>query len=161
MNPGSVAGSFTYFSFSEGDTVHHDRWDVAFRNTTIIINGGFPSDNTQPLRTGNAAVYIIDGIFSEIESVNETLLLQDSENGLAIVDDLGISQLGWSSYNMDTHILSPIPGKVLVFRTHDNKYAKMEILYYYNTPIPNPSAGDYGGYYTFNYTYQPNGSTNF
>ena len=46
-------------------------------------------------------------VFSEIESVNETLLLQDSENGLAIVDDLGISQLGWSSYNMDTYILSP------------------------------------------------------
>ena len=35
-----VTGMFEKFSFSEGDTVNHDNWDVAFSGTTIIVNGG-------------------------------------------------------------------------------------------------------------------------
>ena len=59
-------------------------------------------------------------------------------------------------------LLSPTAGKVLVFRTHDNKYAKMEILYFYDSPDPDPSNGDYGGFYTFNYVYQSEeGNTTF
>ena len=75
-------------------------------------------------------------------------------------DDLGISGKGWASYDMSSHILSPIPGRILVFRTYDNKYAKMEIVYYYDSPDPQPSEGDYGGFYTFNYVYQSDGTIN-
>jgi hypothetical protein len=57
--------------------------------------------------------------------------------------------------------LSPTAGKVLVFRTHDNKYAKMEILYFYDTPNPIASEGDFGGFYTFNYVYHSAGEINF
>ncbi len=45
----------------------------------------------------------------------------------------------------------------MVFRTHDNKYAKMEIIYFYDSLNPDPSNGDYGGFYTFNYVYQSDG----
>ncbi len=37
----SATGNFVKFSFSEGNTVTHDNWDVAFSGTTtIIVNGG-------------------------------------------------------------------------------------------------------------------------
>ncbi len=162
----SVTGTFTKFSFSEEDTVNHNNWDVAFRGTTIIVNGGAKAHNDQPDRTGNAAVYIAIGSMSEINSVDTNRLFQDNVSGSAIlenmmVDDLGISGEGWASYNYQTHIISPIPGRILVFRTQDNKYAKMEVLSFYDNPNPNPSEGDYGGFYTFNYVYQSNGGTTF
>ena len=149
-----VTGKFEKFSFLEGDTVIHDNWDVAFSGTTIIVNGGDRYSVNQPERTGNAAVYIATGIMSNIKIVDINKLEQDNASGPAIIDDLGISELGWASYDMSTHILSPTAGKVLVFRTHDNKYAKMEILYFYDSPTPQPFEGDYGGFYTFNYVYQ-------
>jgi len=156
-----VTGKFEKFSFSEGDTVNHDNWDVAFSGTTIIVNGGDSYSVNQPERTGNAAVYIATGVMSDIKIVDINKLEQDNASGPAIIDDLGISEQGWASYDMSSHILSPIPGRILVFRTHDNKYAKMEILYFYDTPNPIPSEGDFGGFYTFNYVYQSDGGTTF
>ena len=161
----SVTGTFTKFSFSEEDTVNHNNWDVAFRGTTIIVNGGAKAYNDQPDRTGNAAIYIAIGSMSEINNIDTSRLLQDNSTGSAIlenmmIDDLGISGEGWASYNYQTHIISPIPGRILVFRTHDDKYVKMEIRYFYNSPTPEPQNGDYGGFYTFNYVLT-DGATTF
>ncbi len=156
-----VTGKFQRFSFSSGDTITDDNWDVAFSGSTIIINGGDSYNVNQPERVGNAAVYIAQGVMSDISAVDISKLQQDNESGPAIIDDLGISGQGWASYDMNTHILSPIPGRILVFRTHDNKYAKMEIVYFYDSPNPQPSEGDYGGFYTFNYVYQSTGEINF
>ncbi len=161
LSDSSLIGKFTKFSFLEGDTVNHDNWDVAFSGTTIIVNGGESSSANQPNRVGNGAVYIASGIMSDIIAVDISKLKQDSTSGPAIVDDLGWSGEGWASYDIVSHILSPIPGRILVFRTHDNKYAKMEIIYFYDTPNPQPSEGDYGGFYTFNYVYQSDGTINF
>ena len=157
----SLTGKYEKFSFSEGDTVSHDNWDVAFKGSTIIINGGEPSDQDQPNRVGDAAVYIADGVMSDVRTVDVSKFFQDNLAGPAIIDDLGISGQGWASYDMGTHILSPIAGRILVFRTHDNRYAKMEILYYYDSENPQPLDGDFGGFYTFNYVYQSSGEINF
>ena len=146
---------------SEGDTVNHDDWDVAFRGSTIIVNGGDISSADQPNRSGSAAVYIANGVMSDIRIVDVNKLIEDGSTRPAIIDDLGISGQGWASYNQESHILSPIAGKILVFRAHDHKYAKMEILYYYDSEDPQPSQGDFGGFYTFNYVYQSNGTINF
>ena len=164
-------GPFTKFSFSEGGEVQGDNWDIAFRNSKIIVNGGADSDTSQPSRTGNAAAYRIDGLMDQITSVNLALLKQDGDNAgmfgtTAIIDDQGqvfppaVEPLGWSLYNNDipqAPILEPLAGKIFVFRTHDNKYAKVEILNFYDNPMTNP----YGGYYTFNYVYQADGTTTF
>ena len=163
----SATGSnFIKFSFSEGDTVSHENWDVAFRGTTLIVNGGDKADNDQPDRTGNAAVYIATGSMSEINSVDTNRLLQDNSSGSAIlenitIDDLGISGQGWASYSFSTHLFSPRSGRILVFRTHDYKYAKMEIIYFYDSLNPDTGNDDIGGYYTFNYVYQSDGTTSF
>ena len=162
----SATGSFVKFSFSEGNTVTHENWDVAFRGTTLIVNGGEKAHNDQPDRTGNAAVYIANGSMSEIDSVDSNRLLQDNSFGSAIlnnimIDDLGVSGQGWASYSFSTHLFSPRAGRILVFRTHDNKYAKMEILYFYGSLNPDTGSGDIGGFYTFNYVYQSDGGLTF
>lgn len=162
----SATGNFVKFSFSEGNTVIHDNWDVAFRGTTLIVNGGEKAHNDQPDRTGNAAVYIATGSMSAIDSVDATKLLQDNSSGSAIlnnimIDDLGVSGQGWASYSFSTHLFSPRAGRILVFRTHDNKYAKMEIIYFYDSRNHDTGSGDIGGFYTFNYVYQSTGEINF
>ena len=157
----SLTGKYKKFSFSEGDTVSHDNWDVAFKGSTIIVNGGESSNQDQPDRVGDAAVYIATGIMSDVKIVDVSKLTEDDVTRPAIIDDLGISGQGWASYDMGTHILSPIAGRILVFRTHDNKYAKMEILYYYDSENPQPLDGDFGGFYTFDYVYQSDGTINF
>ncbi|MGY8989187.1 MAG: HmuY family protein, partial [Flavobacteriales bacterium] len=153
--PPTITGDYTKFSFSSGSVVVGDDWDVAFRSTSIIVNGGVASDTLQPTRSGNAAVYMIDGIMDDIITVDTSLLLQDGVTSTAIVDDFGQMQMGWCVYDQMTNIISPIAGKILVFRTHDNKYAKIEILNFYDAAMSNP----YGGFYTFNYVYQPNENT--
>ena len=151
-----IEGDYVKFSFSSGSVVDGDDWDVAFRSTSIIVNGGVASDSLQPIRTGNAAVYLIDGIMDDIMTIDTSLLMQDGVTSTAIVDDFGQMQMGWCVYDQMTNIISPIAGKILVFRTHDNKYAKIEILNFYDDDIPQPN---YGGFYTFNYVYQPNENT--
>lgn len=163
--PPIITGDYTKFSFSEGGIVEGDNWDIAFRNSKIIVNGGTDADTSQPNRTGEAAAYIVDGVMAEITSVNEDLLMQDGENTsmygtTAIIDDMGQADLGWAHYNdanPQAPILEALAGKILVFRTHDNKYAKVEILNFYDTPMTNP----YGGFYTFNYVYQSSGDLTF
>ena len=148
--PPTITGDYTKFSFAEGTVVEGDDWDVAFRSTSIIFNGGVASHSSQPNRTGNAAVYIIDGTMEDISLVDESLFLQDEATSTAIIDDMGIQQMGWCVYDFTTNMISPIAGKILVVRTHDKKYAKIEILNFYDAAFSNV----YGGFYTFNYVYQ-------
>ena len=171
-------GPYTKFSFSEGGIVSDsaENWDIAFRNSKILVNGGVGeiTDSAQPNRTGEAAAYIIDGAMVDITSVNEDALMQDGDNTsmygtTAIIDDQGQEVLGWSNYdegdvpNGIWPTLEAEAGKILVFRTHDgNHYAKIEIINFYSdgwtSTSPFPS---YGGVYTFNYVYQSNGGTAF
>ena len=172
--PPIITGDYTKFSFSEGGIVEGDNWDIAFRNSKIIVNGGTDADTSQPNRTGDAAAYIIDGEMADITSVNEALLMQDGDNTSmygtsAIIDDQGWEVLGWARYdegNMQSGIwpsLEPASGKILVFRTYDgNHYAKIEILNFYSDWTPHSPFPSYGGFYTFNYVYQSEeGNTTF
>lgn len=142
---------FVKFNLATGTTTTSDTdWDIAFRGTTILVNGGTQSGTVlEPERTGNAAAYIANGTFNDITSVNTSLFKQDANAVLAIPTGSGN---GWYLYNMNTHIISPVAGKILVFRTHDDKYAKMEILDYYD-------AQGNARHYSFKYVYQPNGTS--
>jgi len=152
-----ISGDFTKFSFETGQITTDDtNWDIAFRGTSIIVNGGVSlGTNDEPARSGNAAIYIASGTMASVNSVEESQFLQDSDNGYAIQ---GGSDNGWYNYAGDpTHIISPIPGKILVIRTTSGTYAKVEILSYYKDAPANPDAfSDPDAYYTFNYVYQPN-----
>ena len=148
-----VSGDFAKFDFSTGDTTTSDTdWDIAFRGTTIAVNGGVATGTAdEPARNGNAAVYIAENTFAGVSEVDTSLFEQDSAAGFAIPTG---SDNGWYTYNFMANLITPITGKVLVFRTRDDRYAKVEILsYYQNADSSNPANSRY---YTFNYVYQPN-----
>lgn len=152
-----ISGDFAKFSFATGQITNSETdWDIAFRGTIILVNGG---ENTgiedEPTRTGNAGAYIANGTMATVTSVNTTLMIQDSESGTCIPTGSGA---GWYSYaGPPTHLIVPIAGKILVFRTHDGKYAKLEILSYYkDAPVDPDAFTDLDQHYTFNYVYQPN-----
>ncbi|QKX04369.1 hypothetical protein HN014_05410 [Aquimarina sp. TRL1] len=162
-----VSGPFTKFDFKTGKITSSDQeWDIAFRGTTIIVNGGAPSGTTdEPARSGEAAAYIASGTsLAGVTSVDTSKLTQDGADGLAISTGSGE---GWYTYDSTTHIVSPVVGKVLVVKTRDGRYAKLEILSYYkDAPAPADLTQEIilgsSRYYTFNYVYQPNdGVTTF
>lgn len=146
-------GAFTKFDFATGmATTSETDWDIAFRGTAVIVNGGVSSGTVgEPERNGEAAAYIATGLFSEITTASGVTFTQDAADGYAITQ---VSDEGWYNYNFMTNIVAPIPGRVVVFKTRDGKYAKVEILSYYLDQDSSDSTGS--RYYTFNYVYNPN-----
>jgi HmuY protein len=155
--PPNTTGDFVKFNFATNAIVTGDNWDVAFRSTTILVNGGVAGTG-QPARTGVGSGSVATGIFSGITTAPaDNLFAQDSATTFAVPTG---SNNGWYNYNSATNLVSPIAGKVIVVKTHDGKYAKMEILSYYQNGTPNATATN-GRYYKFNFVYQPNGTKNF
>ena len=152
-----VSGAFTKFNFETGQTTTSETdWDIAFRGTSIIVNGGTSLGTTdEPERTGNGGAYIAEGTMNSVTQVTPSNFVQDSDTSYAIATGSGN---GWYTYaGPPTHLIQPTPGKILVIRTHDQRYAKVEILSYYKDAPANPDAfADETPYYTFNYVYQPN-----
>lgn len=156
---GEVAGgTYTKFSFSQNAVVTGDDWDIAFRGTTILVNGGTAFATDEPARTGEGAVATLSGVlFNEVTTVPAaTTFIQDSAAAYAIPAGSGN---GWYTYNAETHIITATAGKVFVVKTHDGKYAKLEILSYYKDAPANPTQETETRYYTFNFAYQPEGTT--
>jgi hypothetical protein len=151
-----ISGPFTKFNFKTGQvTESATEWDIAFRGVTIIVNGGVSQGTPdEPVRSGTAAGYVATGTLADIVNVEESLLKGDAVEDTAIPSGSG---KGWYTYNPVTHLITPTPGKILVFRTHDGKFAKVEILSYYKDSPANPDAFTTPSrYFTFNYVYQPN-----
>lgn len=156
--------NYTLFSFSENDTISNSdsattNWDIGFRGTTIILNGG----SSGP---GNAAGQIAEGIFDELNEAPTTGYTQDSESAKAIV-----GSDGWYTYTGTTtvpnHAVLPNAGIILVLKTADEKFVKVEILSYYqgNPSTTTETFADLATrpasrYYTFRYIYQPDGTNN-
>lgn len=153
-----VGGAFTKFSFSQNATVTDDSWDIAFRGTTIIVNGGSAIGITdEPSRTGNGAVSIVINTLDAVTTIPDvSSFAQDATNTYAIPTGSGN---GWYNYNATNNLITPIAGKIFVVKTHDGKYAKMEIISYYRDAPATPDATALSRYYTFRYVYQPNGTS--
>ncbi|WBX74782.1 HmuY family protein [Tenacibaculum pacificus] len=129
---------------------------MAFRATTIIVNGGESTGiKEEPNKTGNASLLLVDGTFSSVKTIPDNAIFkQDAKEGV-----LALPKSTWYTYNMADHSINPVAGKIIIVRTIDGNYAKMEILSYYkdmdssNSADPQNSGGQY---YTFNYVYNPN-----
>jgi hypothetical protein len=158
------SGKFSFYSLERNEVVPNSdsatsKWDLGFRGTTIITNSG----SSGP---GNAGAYMYIGTFSDVNQVSpdSTFRVDNGSSALAIRSGSGN---GWYSYNGATQIVTPIPGRVFVVRTATGKYAKVEILNYYKGGVTlSGTATDEEKlkkqrYYTFRFTYQPNGSTKF
>ncbi|MGY5353683.1 HmuY family protein [Wenyingzhuangia sp. IMCC45467] len=161
-----ASGEFAKFSFKTGTTVTGDDWDIAFRATKIIVNGGSAIGLVdEPNRTGESALSLETGTLAEITAVPENIeFKQDAEGAYALPTG---ADNGWYGYSgSPDHKITPLAGKVLIIKTTDGHYAKMEILSYYkdqdSSNSSNPDNEISGSqYYTFNYVYQSNNSTEF
>jgi hypothetical protein len=129
----------TYSETSRSDSAS-TAWDIGFRGTSIIFNGG----SNGP---GDGGVVVVNDLF---ESVTEA-----PESGY---DDALPDDNDWYSYNPATHIVTPVAGRTMVIRTADGRYAKLRILSYYEGAPAEPTADDASRYYTFEYVFQDNGS---
>ncbi len=139
-------------------------WDIGFRGTTIIFNGGTSGP-------GEAAAQLLAQPFAEVAEAPEGGYVADGENASCpeVSTPVGPvpgspyaictgSDNGWYNYNPGTMLLLPVPGRTIMLRTASGNYAKMRILsYYQNNPDP-PDASVPSRYYTFEYVLQPDGS---
>lgn len=157
VNPPVASGPFVKFDFETGaTTTSNTSWDIAFRGTNILVNGGSISGiSEEPSRTGSASAYTTTANFDEYATADISLLLQDAASGLAIS-----ANGGWYSYNPNTHVISATPGKIIIVKTTDGRYAKMEILSYYKNMFVTTDIND-SRYYTFKYVLSSQGSTKF
>ncbi len=146
------AKPFQFFSLEENALVsENEDWDLAFKGTTIRVNA-----------SKNVTAAVITGIFDEISEVPASASFStDSGESFAIPTGSGN---GWYNYNSATFTVTPIPGRVILVKTTDGNYSKIEVLSYYKgnppaaelNPMTTPSA-----HYTFRYILQPNGTTTF
>ncbi|MBM3176917.1 MAG: HmuY family protein [Bacteroidetes bacterium] len=151
--PTGTTGKFTLFSFATGEPVSNsdsltNKWDIGFRATTIIVNGGKD-------RKGNGGIQILTGTsFDQVKEAPESGYATDDGSNLAVPSS-------WYNYNATAKIVTPLAGNVFVIRTGTGKYAKMEILSYYLDAPASPTSANPSRYYTFKYAYQSSGSRKF
>jgi hypothetical protein len=138
---------------------------LAFRATTILVNGGTSG-------TGKGAAQVQTGIFGDLATAPTDGYRQDNDAG-------GLSPAGTPNPNLaiptgsgsgwytatgggpgSPSVITATAGKFLVIKTAEGKYAKVEILSYYkDAPATVNPLTDMARYYTFQYVYQPDGST--
>jgi len=146
---------YTFYSLADGKEVPYTdsastKWDIAFRATTILVNGGTSGP-------GQGGAQVKTGLFSELTTAPADGYAVDAATGKAIPTGSGN---GWYSYNATTHLISPIAGRVIALRTATGKYAKLEVTNYYKDAPAAPLETTPSGYYTFRYVYQADGSKN-
>lgn len=144
---------YTFFSLRTGQIVANadsasTGWDLAFKGTTILVNSGTSGP-------GNGAAQVLEGLFEEVTEAPTDGWEQDGADGYAIPTGSGN---GWYSYNPATQTVMPVPGRVLLIRTADGRYAKVSMVSYYQGAPTSPGAGSTARYLTFDYVFQPDGS---
>jgi len=158
------AGKYTFYSLERNELVSSSdsatrRWDIGFRGTTIITNSG----NSGP---GAGGAYVQVGLFEELTKVSSDSVFRVDSAPAAYAIPAG-SNRAWFVYNPQANLVTPIPGRVLVIRTANGKFAKVEVLNYYKggqTPAVSATDDDKirkQRFYTFRFAFQPNGTTTF
>lgn len=158
--------NFTFYSLEESKIIDQadsasTQWDIGLAGTTIIVNGGASGP-------GQGEAQIVTGVFDELTEAPETGYRTDQGAELAI--PIG-SDNGWYNYTGNSNppmSVLPIPGRIIVLKTAQGNYAKMEILSYYEGN-PDTSTEAFANFptrpadrhYTFRYAVQTNGTQNF
>ncbi len=107
-----------------------------------------------PTRNEAASATISTGTFTSVISAEGLTFDQDLTEGFVIPTGSGN---GRYNYNPQAFVITPIPGKIIVIKTRNGNYAKMEILSYYQNQHDTPDPfTDLSRYYSFNYLYNPN-----
>ncbi|HMP94278.1 MAG TPA: HmuY family protein [Phnomibacter sp.] len=156
--------AYTYYSLREkkiitGADTLTNKWDIAFKQFYIKVNGGTSSTG------GNAAAAVVTSTFEDYKTMAlpDNELLQDNGATFAINPMPGT----WYTYNSTTFLALPVPGRIFVIRTADGRFAKMEITSFYRNGVTPPATATpvekalAQFFYQFRFVFQPNGSKQF
>lgn len=157
-------GKFSFFSIESNSSIasvdsNSKKWDIGLRGTTIITNAGTSGP-------GSGGAFVFKGTFDELKTISADSIFRTDNAPTAYAIPTG-SNKGWYVLDFVTNLLSPIPGRVMVIRTANGKYAKLEILNYYKggtTPAATATDAEKSAkqrFYTFRFTYQSNGTKTF
>ena len=159
------AGTTTYYSLVDNKLIASTdaattKWDIAFSSTKILVNSGTSGP-------GLGGAFVFKGLFDDLKTIPaDSSFATDNSTAASYAIPLG-SGKAWYTYDGLTTLVSPIAGRVLVIKTANGKYAKIEILNYYKGGVTLASTASVNDklfkqrYYTFRYAYQPNGSKVF
>ena len=147
--------AWTYFSFAKGTVVeitdpsNSTSWDLGFQRTKVKLNGGVSGPGE------GRAIMLADVEFNEVNEAPASGYAADSDANLAIVAQ---SEKGWYIYlGPPNHWILPLEDRVFVVQAADGTYAKLRFVGYYKD---NASKTD-GGFITFEYLHQSDGSRQF
>lgn len=159
------ANTYTFFSLRDnkiitGADTLTNKWDIAFKQFYVKVNGG-----TSATGGGNAGAFVANSTFEAYSAIvqGDTAFKQDAAPAYAINPAPG----AWYTYNTTSFVALPIPGKIIVVRTADGRFAKLEILSFYKdgiTPDASVSLVDKAKrqfFYKFRFVFQANGSRAF
>ncbi|MEM9023411.1 MAG: HmuY family protein, partial [Bacteroidota bacterium] len=152
---------YTLFNLSSGEIIPiadsaTNRWDIGFKGTTIILNGGISGP-------GSVTGQVMQTDFNDLMVAPASGYASDDASGLAVPSGTGN---GWYNYvGPPTHIIEPIDGRTVVVQTNNGNFAKISLTSYY---AGNPDLSQYtvhppfepSSHYTFRYFVQPDGSDN-
>ena len=147
--------TWAYFSFTKGDVLeiadplNSMDWDLGFQRTTVITNSGVSGPGK-----GGAAL-LKDVEFEGVKEAPAAGYAADTDENLAIAAQ---SEEGWYIYTgPPNHWILPLEKRVFVVQAADGTFAKVCFISYYKD---NTNKQD-GGFITFEYVHQPDGSRNF
>lgn len=148
---GSEDAGPAYFSLSSGAKVEESssNWDIKFNSSGFSFGNG-------------AEAQVVEGIFDNYVTA--------PTSGYSSADLAGIGSVYTYTGQAQSgaqHAVLPTPGRILVVKTHDNKYAKIELISYYrgnpdtnSESFINLQTRPESRVFTFRYVVQPDGSTN-
>ena len=147
--------AWAYFSFASGDTVNvedaenSEAWDLGFQRTKVKLNGGISGPGM------GSVVMLTETKFEAVTEAPAEGYRADTEDTLGIVAQ---SEKGWYIYTgPPLHQVLPLEDRVFVIKAADGTFAKVRFIGYYKD---NEKKKD-GGFVTFEYVHQPDGSLNF
>jgi hypothetical protein len=151
---GNVYYSLSTNSQVTGSDTASNKWDLKFSSTKILVNSGTSG-------TGTTQAQVVSNTFNDLAKAPDAGYKADADGSPAIA--------GWYLYTAETapqHAILAVPGKIIVIKTSTGNYAKLEMKSYYkgNPDTTLPAFADLATrpasrYYTFQFTYQANGTT--
>lgn len=126
-----------YFSLSEGKVSDIRNWDIAFTGiyyTQIISN-----------TKANTWFSVLNTDYAKMRQA-PSVAYQTAQSGNA-----GMSAEGWYSYDIQTHVLTTVPGKTICIKTGSGKIYKLEMKSIYKGAPLYPAVGDRAPYLNFRY----------
>ena len=156
-------GYSMYFNLTTGAAVpasdsNSTKWDIAFKATTIKVNGGTSGP-------GTATAQIVSSGFDDLIEAPADGYKADAASGFAITGSNGWYTYTGAATSGPQHAILPIAGKTIVVKTANGKYAKLQIVSYYKgnpntatTEFANLATRPLSGYYTIRYMIQADGS---